>query len=251
MLKNYLKIALRNIRRHKGYSFINIIGLAISMACCILIVNYILFELSYDKYHENADQIYRISMDIDFSGRGGKLAVSNHPVGQYLAETDPDVINSVKFRPYMYRTLVEYKENKFFENRIFYTESSVFDIFSFLMVIGDPESALTNPHSVVLTEHIAKKYFGNDDPIGKIIRFDNREDFTVTGVLEDVPPNSHIRFNMLCSFESFYAHDPAQRQMWIKDWNNYTFLQLREGANPTELEKRFPEMVEKKFGRNK
>jgi len=249
MLKNYLKIALRNIKRHKGYSFINIIGLAIGMACCILIVNYILYELSYDKYHEKSDQIYRISMDIDFGGKGGKLAASNHPVGQYLAETYPDVINSVKFRRYMYRTLVEYKEKKFFENRIFYTENSVFDVFSFPMVIGNPESALKNPHSVVLTEHIAKKYFGNDYPIGKVIRFDNSVDYTVTGVLEDVLPNSHLRYDILCSFESFYARDPAQRQLWIKDWNNYTFLLLREGADPVELEKRFPEMVEKKFGR--
>jgi len=249
MLKNYFIIAFRNIKRHKGYSFINIIGLAISMACCILIINYILFEWSYDRHHEKADQIYRISMDIDFGGRGGKLAVSNHPVGQYLAETDPDVIDSVKFRRYMYRTLVEYKDKKFFENRVFYAENSMFDIFSFPMIVGDPESALKNPDSVVLTEHIAEKYFGNEYPIGKIIRLDNREDFTVTGVLKDLLPNSNIKFDMLCSFESFYADDPAQRQMWIKDWENYTFLLLREGADPAELEQRFPEMVEKKFGR--
>ncbi|MFC2164693.1 ABC transporter permease, partial [Acidobacteriota bacterium] len=185
MLKNYIKIALRNIKRHKGYSFINIIGLAIGMACSILIVNYIHFKLSYDKYHENADQIYRISMDVEFGERPVKIAVSNHPIGNYLVENYPEVLNSAKFRRYEYRTLVEYQDKQFFEDSVFYAENSVFDIFSYSMVNGNPDSALQNPYSIVLTEHIATKYFGSNDPIGKTIRLDNKEDFTVTGVVKD------------------------------------------------------------------
>ncbi len=249
MLRNYIKITLRTIKRHKAYSFINVAGLAIGMACCILIVNYIAYESSYDRFHENSDRIYRINTILEFGGRGSKLASTNHPIGDYLEDNYSEVINSAKFRRYMYdQTLVEFEEKKFFENRIYYARNSVFDVFTFPMIIGNPKTALIVPHSVVLTESYAKKYFGEEDPIGKILRLDNREDYKVTGVIRDIPGNTHFPINMLLSFESFYVSNPRLKGNWLGDFEIHTFVLLKEDYDYKELEKKLPAIVEKNLG---
>lgn len=249
MLRNYIKITLRTIKRHKAYSFINVAGLAIGMACCILIVNYIAYESSYDRFHDNSDRIYRINTILEFGGRGGKLASTNHPIGDYLEDNYSEVINSAKFRRYMYgQTLVEFEEKKFFENRIYYAQNSVFDIFTFPMIIGNPKTALIAPHSVVLTESYAKKYFSEEEPIGKILRLDNREDYKVTGVIRDIPGNTHFPINMLLSFESFYVSNPRLKGNWLGDFEIHTFVLLKEDYDYKELEKKLPAIVEKNMG---
>jgi putative ABC transport system permease protein len=249
MLKNYLKITLRNIKRNKVFSFINIAGLAIGMACCILIVNYIIFENSFDRFHKNADQIYRINTLLEFGGRGGNLASTNHPIGTYLKDNYPEVLDSARFRRYMYgNTLVQYEENKFFESRIYYADNSVFDVFTYPMIVGDPKTALKSPHSIVLTESKAKKYFGEDYPIGKILRLDNREDYKVTGVIRDTPRNTHFPFNMLLSFESFYVSNPQLKGNWTGDFEVHTFVLLMEDYDHKELEIKLPSIVEEKLG---
>ena len=249
MLKNYLKITLRNINRNKAFSFINIAGLAIGMACCIVIVNYILFENSYDRFHKNADQIYRVNTILEFGGRGGKLASTNHPIGTYLKDNYAEVLDSTKFRRYMYgQTLVEFEENKFFENSIYYAQDSVFDVFTYPMIIGDSETALKTPHSIVLTESIAKKYFGEEYPIGKILKLNNREDFKVTGVIRDIPGNTHFPINMLLSFESFYVSNPRLKGNWLGDFEIHTFILLKEDYAYKELESKLPAIVEKNLG---
>ena len=249
MLRNYIKITLRTIKRHKAYTFINVAGLAIGMACCILIVNYIAYESSYDRFHKNSDRIYRINTILEFGGRGGKLASTNHPIGDYLEDNYSEVINSAKFRRYMYgQTLVEFEEKKFFENRIYYAQNSVFDVFTFPMIIGNPKTALIAPHSVVLTESYAKKYFGEEDPIGKILRLDNREDYKVTGVIRDIPGNTHFPINMLLSFESFYVSNPRLKGNWLGDFEIHTFVLLKEDYDYKELEKKLPAIVEKNMG---
>lgn len=249
MLKNYLKITLRNIKRNKAFSFINIAGLAIGMACCILIVNYIVFEGSYDRFHENADNIYRLNTLLEIGGRGGNLASTNHPIGDYLKENFTEVTNSAKFRRYKYgQTLIEYEDHKFFENRIYYADASVFDVFTFPMVVGDPKTALKSPHSIVLTESYAIKYFGEDHPIGKILKLDNSEDYTVTGIIEDLPRNTHFPLNMLLSFESFYVKNPQLKGRWTGDFEVHTFVLLEEAYNYKELETKFPAIVEKHLG---
>jgi len=249
MLKNYIKITLRNIKRNKVFSFINIAGLAIGMACCILIVNYIVFESSYDRFHKNAAQIYRVNTLLEIGGRGGNLASTNHPIGDYLKDNYSEVINSAKFRRYKYgQTLIEYEENKFFENRIYYADNSAFDVFTYPMLIGDPKTALKSPHSIVLTESYAIKYFGEDYPIGKILRLDNSEDYKVTGVIKDIPRNTHFPINMLLSFESFYLSNPQLKGKWVGDFEVHTFVLLRENFNYTELETKLPAIVEKQLG---
>jgi putative ABC transport system permease protein len=250
MLKNYFKITLRNIKRNKAFSFINIAGLAIGMACCILIVNYILFESSYDRFHKNAYNIYRVNTLLEIGDRGGSLASTNHPIGDYLKDNYAEVIDSVKFRRYKYgQTLIEYEEKKFFENRIYYADNSVFDVFTYPMLIGDPKSALESPHSIVLTESYALKFFGEDYPIGKILRLDNSEDFKVTGVIKDIPPNTHFPINMLLSFESFYVNNPQLKGRWTGDFEVHTFVLLEDGSDYKELETKLPAIVEKQMGK--
>ena len=249
MLINYIKIALRNLKRHKGYTFINIAGLAIGMACCILIILYIYSELNYDRYHENADRIYRLGTNFDVGKAHAKTAVSNHPICPTLSRDYPEVLNAARIRPYMQRTLVEYKEKQFFEEKIFYADNSVFDVFSFPMIRGDHKSALVTAYSLVITEDVAKKYFADEDPIGKILRLNNDSDFTVTGIIKNVPPNSHFTFDMLCSFETLYQHNPEQRERWMGDFNNYTYLLLQENYDFRELEQKFPPLIDKHIGR--
>lgn len=248
MFRSYLKVFFRNIQRYKFYSFINVTGLAIGMACCILIVVYIINELSYDRHHEKANQIYRIGVNMDLGGRSLRAAISNHPVGHFLRREYPEVLDAVRFRRYLYRTLVEHEEDKFFEEKIFFADDSVFNIFSFPMIKGDPESALANPFSIVVTEDTARKYFGEKDPLGKVIRLDNRSDFTVTGVMKNISRNSHFTFDMLCSFETFYVNNQDQREKWLGDLDNYTYILLRDNFDPRQLEQKFPAIVDKHLG---
>jgi putative ABC transport system permease protein len=186
---------------------------------------------------------------LEIGDRGGDLASTNHPIGDYLRDNYAEVINSAKFRRYKYgQTLVEYQENKFFENRVYYADDSVFDVFTYPMLMGDPDTALKSPHSIVLAESFAIKYFGEDYPIGKILRLDNREDFKVTGVIKDIPRNTHFPINMLLSFESFYVNNPQLKGRWPADFEVYTFVLLKEDFDYKELETKLPAIVEKQLG---
>jgi putative ABC transport system permease protein len=247
MFKNYLKIAIRNIRKHKGYAFINIAGLSIGMACCILIVAYIITELSYDKYNENADRIYRIAAEVNIGGFTGTLAFTNAPVGPVLQKDYPEVLNSVRIRP-VSKKFVKFEDREFYEDGILYADNSIFDIFTFPMIKGDRETALVTAYSVVLTEDTAKKYFGDDDPIGKFLKFDNQDDFTVTGVVRNVPRNSHFTFDMLCSYETYFTQNKQARENWF-NFNLHTYLLFPENYDYRELEKKFPALVDTYMGK--
>jgi putative ABC transport system permease protein len=247
MFDNYWKVTIRNFRRQKAYSIINIAGLAVGMACCILILSYVHWELSYDKYHANAGRIFRLIINGSVSGRDVNLASTNNPPGPVFIEDYPEVKNAVRFR-HRERTYVEYEDKIFFEEGIFWADASVFDVFSFPFVIGDSKTALENPFTAVITESTALKYFGKVDPIGKVLRFANQADYTITAVMRDVPANSHFTFDMLLSFVTRYAVDKDQVENWMGDFNNHTYLLLSEDADYRELEKKFPAQVEKHMG---
>ena len=248
LLGNYLKIALRTVRKQKGYSFINIAGLAMGLACCILIVMYILTELSFDGYHEHAGRIYRLGIKANFQENSITAAVSNTPAAPALVEAFPEVVSAVRFRPTSPRTVVTYGDRQFYEGGIFYADGSVFEVFTFPLTKGDPATALKAPRSLVLSESVAAKYFGGDDPLGKTLRFEDQEDLTVTGVMKDVPRNSHFTFNMLISFETLYARNRGAQDRWL-GFPNYTYLLLGAAARSEELEAKLPAFVESRMGK--
>ena len=246
MLGNYVKIALRNFKRQKGYAFITLTGLALGMACCLLIIIYIQYELSYDRFHANANHIYRIVMDASIGSTNVKVPITNNPLSPTLVKDYPEVIASTRIRK-ISKLLVEYEDNQFYESSSLFADNAIFDVFSLPFVKGNPEKALVLPFTAVLTESSARKYFGGADPLGKMLRLDGTKDCEVTGVIQDVPPNSHLTFDMLISFETLFVDQPQSRDNWISA-HNFTYLRLHENATPAHLESKFPAMVEKYLG---
>lgn len=195
MLKNYLKVILRNIRKHKGYSLINITGLAIGIACCLLISIWVLDELSYDRFHENAPLLYRVEEDQHYSGRLFHVSVTPYPLAPALIEEIPEIVDATRV-VWSGGLLFRYGEKAFFEYGIRAVDPSFFQMFTFPFVKGDKDKALDSPYSLVIDEDIAKKYFGDEDPLGKVITVNNTHEFTVSGVMENVPHNSTLQFEV-------------------------------------------------------
>jgi ABC-type antimicrobial peptide transport system permease subunit len=252
MFSNYLKTALRNIRRHKVFAIINIIGLSIGMACTILIMRWIQYELSFDRYHLNADRIYRLATGMDLGKIRGLHALSNYIAGKTLARDYPEVERSVRFQKVPFKLLLQYKDVQFYEDNIWLADNAVFDIFTFPLIKGDPYNALNSAFSMVITEDLAQKYFGDKDPIGSVIRANNQVDLTVTGVMQNVPRNSHFTFDALVSFEILrHVHENYQKEIeedWL-DHDNYTYLLLRNAYDYKDLENKFPAFIEKHMGK--
>ena len=226
---------MRYLVKHKLYSLINIFGLSLGIACCILIFAYIGYELSYDGYHKNADNIYRIVAIRTVSGQTNELAISPAPVGPTLVEELPEVENAVRFSPTVKRVFA-YQDKTFFEEGVLYVDQSLFDVFSFEMIEGDPETALEVPFTMIFTEKTSKKYFGDESPVGKFVTWDNKFDYRVTGVVKDPPPNSHFTFNALASFATFIKYDPR-----IGSWNGgsfQTYLLLQENTDLKKFEQK-------------
>jgi len=246
MFKNYLKIAFRNVKKHKAYAFINIAGLAIGMACCILIISFIATELSYDRYHKKSDRIYRLGLDASLGGNQILMPISTAPAAPALMQDYPEILDAVRFQR-MRNVSVKDRDLEFFEENVYFADNSIFNIFTFPMKLGDSQSALKTAYSMVMTEDTAKKYFGDQNPIGKILKVDNQFDYTVTGVIENVPKNSHFTFDILCSFESLYAQRGEAMEEWLS-FNLYIYVLLQEGTKPKELENKFPALIDKHMG---
>jgi putative ABC transport system permease protein len=246
MFKNYLKIALRNLHKFKGYSLINIAGLAIGMACCIFILLYIQHELSYDKFHAKANEIYRIALHGKIGDSPIDWATTTAQVGPLMIDEFPEVLDAVRFK-YPDKNVFSYEDKRFFEFAPLYVDNSFFNIFSFRLIKGDAKTALNAPFSLVMTQVIAEKYFGNEDPIGKIVTVNNSEKFQVTGIIEKPPSNSHFTFDILASFETLYRTAPQEVDGWIY-WAYQTYLLLQPGTNYQELEAKFNGFVEKHIG---
>ena len=246
MLKNYFKTILADLRKHKVFSIINILGLSIGIACCILITAYIYHELSYDRFHEKADRIYRLRSELKISAENLDIPKSSPPMGEYLAANFPEVSAAVRFHK-MDRSPVRHGDKLHYEDGIFFADNSIFDIFSFPLTKGNLQTALLPPYSAVITEDTAAKYFGDSDPIGQILTVNNDSDFTVTGVVKNIPANSHIRFNMLCSFSTYAAENPRVMQNWLS-LNHYTYILLENGSDYRQLEEKFPGMIQSRVG---
>lgn len=240
MLKNYIITALRNIIRHKSHSVINILGLSIGFTACILILLYIQDELSYDRFHEQRDKIVRVIWESPETKQGA--AITPAPLAPALDEEFPEIREVVRLHRY-YNAILGVNDARFEETNFIFADGNIFEVFSFNMIKGDPSTALRDPFTVVLTESKANIYFGDKDPIGEIILFDNKNEFTVTGVMEDLPHNSHLEIDFLGSFQSLEAD--IRRQL-IHRWGYsafYTYLLLEDGASLHELEAKLPAFV--------
>jgi len=234
MFKNYLKVALRNIRKHKGYSIINIAGLAAGMAVCILILLWVQDEASYDRFNANAEQIYRVCFSDLWSGNRVKFSSTPTGIGPALQQDFPKVIDSAR----LYRmkdVLVGHEGKRIVEEYVFLADPSLFQIFSFPFIQGDPHSALDDPHSVVLSEHAAVKYFGSSDPVGKTLTIGSSTDFMVKGVFKNIPQNSHLRFEILLPFQ-FLKERGIDLQQWTP-WAYYTYILLHPESRVIEDER--------------
>jgi len=251
MLSNYFKTAFRNIWRHRVHSILKITGLAVGMSCTIIILLWVRFEFSFDRYHENADRIYRLVTEFHFGSLQGEYAVSNHAAGPTIQKDYPEVEKAVRFHPVWGSSLVRYNDRQFVERSLFYADNTAFNVFTLPLLRGDPESALAAAYSVVITKGVAAKYFGDEDPLGKVIKIGNvmhsnlhnEPNFTVTGVVKRWPLNSHFNFDMLLSFETIYVGNEEQRGRWTKDIDNYTYLLLTPNIDYRELEKKLPALV--------
>ncbi len=245
MIKSYLKSAFRNIKKFKSYSFINIFGLAIGMACCILIVLFVQDELSYDRYHEKADRIYRLVDGFDVEGGLSRYyALSSAPFAPALKREFPEVEDAVRIFPGR-RRMVEYEDKRFYEDHLFFSDASLFNVFSFPLIKGDPEKALESPQTIVISEEIASKYFGTDEPVNKTLKVNN-QDFFVTGVMEDMPENSHFHADMFASLKTL-EQIPSVQERYFESWARhefYTYLLLQDGFPAENLEAKLPGFIE-------
>ncbi len=252
MFINYLTVALRNLLRYKGYSAINVLGLAIGIACCVLIMLYVQDELSYDQHHEKNDRIYRLAESAVVAGRSIEAAVTPPPWAPVLAEDYPEIEQITRIKPPNSRWLIRYQANRFYEKNFVFADSSVFDIFTIPLVQGNARSALAEPHTVVLSESMVDKYFGDDNPIGKVITGDDLYKFTITGVMRDLPKNSHFHFDFLASYASLAPNnlygEPTTMQNQGFSHDLYTYLLLKEGYAPEDLERKLPGFLEKHLG---
>lgn len=228
MLKTYFKIAYRNLIRHKAYSIINISGLAIGMAASILILLWVQNELSYDKFHKNADQVYRITCNAS----GFKAAVNCAGMPAGLKAQMPVIKNTVRLS-HLTTVLFEAGNRKFEEDHVFYADPSFMDVFSFPLIKGNRSTALKNVDGVLITQEMEKKYFGNEDAMGKILRKDNGDNVVVTGVLANIPSNSHLQFDFILPMASLAkTNDDLKRNAW-DDFNFYSYVQLDKNFVPT------------------
>jgi len=225
MLKNYILTAIRSLLRSKGFSIINILGLSIGLASFILITLYVYHELSFDRYHAKADRIFRIVENLRTENEILFQSTSSPPMGPSLLKDFPEVENYVRFQ--QWNLLVTKDDKAFYEPDSYIADSTVFDVFSFPLIKGNPKTALIEPNSVVLTESMAKKYFGEADPVGQLLKMDD-DQYKITGVAKDVPENSHFQFNLLISFSTWSSQN-KQNEMRSWFWNGFhTYVLLRD-----------------------
>ena len=256
MFRNYLKIIQRNTLRQKGYAVINILGLAVGMASCILIMLYVQDELGYDRYAARHDRIYRLVMSIETVDRAETMTARSPAAwGWLLADSFPDVEGYARVKAPLVSWQVTYAEGnkRFNEPGFYFADHGILDMFDFKLVRGDANTALNAPNTVVITETTAARYFGRDEALGKVIRIDNTYDLTVTGVMQDVPRNSHMTFSFLGSFETLNVNPIYGGLDYGRNTQNfapdlYTYLLLADGYTPDSLEPKLTEFVETRYG---
>jgi putative ABC transport system permease protein len=245
MLRNYLKIAIRNLLKNSTYSFINIFGLSIGITCSILIMLWVHDELSYDQFHKNIDQLHQVYIHAAYDGKINTWNSNPLPMGEGLKAEDHNILRTVTTN-WGGKHLLTVGDSKFYQQG-YYASSDFFNMFQFEFISGSPSTAITDPHSIVLTESAAKTIFGTTDVLGKALRVDNAEDVKVTGVIYDVPLNSTFQFNCILPFALL------EKQEWVKsskdNWGSYSFqvfVELQPGANKNTVNEKIKDILTRK-----
>jgi len=228
MFGNYLKVTLRNIQKHKGYSFINLTGLAMGMVCCIFILLWVQDELSYDKFHIHGREIYRVVKEERHTEEIVQSGLTPPPLAAALKENFPEILKSTRFGSWE-RRLISYGEKHFNERGYYHVDPDFFEMFSFPFVKGDPSTAFSEPYSIVITEAMAVKYFGDGDPIGEILNVNHQFDVTVTGVILNIPMNSSLQFDFLSPFQILLKEFIGEGNSDNWNFNSFsTYVQIPE-----------------------
>ncbi len=249
MLKSYFKLAVRHFTRQKVTSAINVLGFTIGIISCLLIALFIKDELSFDDFHQHKNRIYRMAMDIrQQDGQVAQTAFSPAPWAPVITEEFPEVEAYTRFMRYRLPVSIAVKgsQKQFYERDFVWADSAVFSVFSFPLVAGNPQTALTQPYTVVISESAAQKYFGNNNPLGKIISYEGREDLAITGIFKDLPANSHLKAEFLASFSSL-------NNFWdiIDNWRihyYYTYFLLEEGSAIASVAEKMPAFIHQHLG---
>ena len=239
MFKNHITVAIRTLLRHKVYSFVNISGLAVGLACCMLIMLFVQDELSYDQFHKNADQIYRVLWNARYGDNEWTIPVVSVPISETLKERYPEVAHSTRLR--RGSQTIRRESNYVIEKNFYYAESSFFDVFTVPFITGDPTTALNAPNAVILTEQSAQRYFPNRDPMGQTLELNDGTSLQVTGVVKEFPPQSHFHFDFLAPLKTLPIIERRK-----SDWGSgtvYTYLMLKDGASASELQTKFTAYV--------
>jgi putative ABC transport system permease protein len=243
MLRNYLKVVLRNIRRHAGYSFINIVGLALGMACCLMIALWVADELSFDRFHAKAADLYRVEENQSYSGRVYHVTVTPYPLAPALKAEVPEIAEATRVVWYGGQ-LFRFGEKAFFEDSVRAVDPAFLEMFSYPLSQGDPATALADPYSVLLTEETARKYFADESPVGKVLNVNNDFDLRVTGVLKNVPTNSYLRFDILVPYELLKAKGRTNEEFGSN--SILTFVELRPGTPPAAVDAKIKDFIKKR-----
>ncbi len=243
MYKNYLKIALRNLVKHKGYSAINIIGFSIGMACSILIALFIFDELSFDRHNEKADRIYRVGAK--FGVDRFKIAFTAPPMAEAMMDDFPEIEYAVRMSLWPRNVIVSNSDKRFVEKKIIYADSSIFNVFTIPLIHGDPNTALRDPRTILLTESIARKYYGDQDPMGKFLTIGKENTpYIITGIVKDCNPKSHFQYDFIVSLST---SENSYSDGWMGH-TYFTYIVMKENSVPSQLELKFPEFIKRHYG---
>src|SRR5579871_1222771 len=245
MLKNYLLLAVKNFRKQKMFSLINILGLTIGITCCLMIFLFIMNEFSYDNFHKNGKDIYRVMRVGNANGERREIPYLSPPYATALLNDYPDFVKKA-VRVDVDNDLITYNNIAFNEKKIYLTDSNFFTFFDFHLLRGNPATVLNDPLSIVMTASAAKKYFGNEDPIGKVVEFNKKMRLKVTGIAEDAPVNSHLDFDMLVPLSNW------KNEYWMNQWPSnslFVYVQLNPAVDPNHLKKLFPAFMDKYMGK--
>lgn len=249
MIKNYIKSAFRNIIKNKFYSFLNILGLSVGLITFIFLFLYINDEMSYDKYHENSDRIHRLESNFTIAGKHETFAIVPIPLGPALQIEYPEVVAVVRMTG-AGNTLFRNNEKESYEELFYFADSTFFKVFTYNVIMGDPQKCLVEPNSIVLTKSIANKYFGDEDPMGQILESGTGRQYKITGLMEDIPKNSHVKFDALISATSLIEEGGEEEFNSLEPgrfWNIgvYTYIMLNENSNIQSIHDKFPEFYDK------